>query len=147
MSAPFKIQKKYVTGLGNWLGRLSLQGRDSRMRTRFVEMLENTLAQIEKDRKAMIEEIGEKDDNGVLKIVEEEGKSHFVIPDELQAKFNTDLGDMYSEDAELMGPESATIFHTVKNIVLNTEDQIEGSIAGQYNEWCKAFEAWNPSEE
>lgn len=147
MANPFKIQKKQVLGLGNWLGRLSLTGRESRMRTRFIAMLEEVLANIEKERKAMISDIAEKDDNGELKVVEEDDTRHYVIPDELKAKFEADLNEMYDEYAELSGPESATIIQTVKNIVLNCEEMIDPTLAGSYDAWCSAFESWNPSNE
>jgi len=138
----FKIKKKYIVGLGNWLGSISLQGKQSRMRTRFVSLLEEALERYEKDRKAMLEEVCVKDEEGKPKLIEENGQSHYDIPDDKTEQFNADMKEMGEEDAELTGPETAPVFVTVSNILLNYDGKIEGRDAYAYDKWCEAAEAY-----
>lgn len=146
MTRPLKLKKRYIVGFGNWLGTLSLSGRQSRMRSRMVGMLESALAEYEKDRKVMLEEMAEKDIEGKPLLVEEGGSKHYKIPDEKMDDFNTAMKELGEEDAELSGPESVAVFHAMKDVVVNFPGEIPGDIASAYNNWCDAIENYHSDE-
>lgn len=133
----FKIQKKYLLSLGNWLNSLSLAGRESRARTRFVALIQEALERADKDRKAILEDYAEKNEDGTMKT---DAENNAEISDDKRAAFDTEVVALYNEDAELSGPETGPVFVMVKNIVLDYDKEIDPSIAGAYDMWCQAFE-------
>lgn len=135
----FKIQKKYLVSFGNWLNSLSLAGKQSRARTRFVGLIQEALERTEKERKAILEEYAEKNEDGTMKV---DDKGNAVVPDEDLPKFDGEVVGLFNEEAELSGPETDQVFATVKNIVLEWDKEIDPSIAGAYDKWCEAFEAF-----
>lgn len=141
----FSIQKKYLLSLGNWLNGLTLNGKQSRARTRFIDILQASLTQVEKDRKAILDEYAEKDENGELKVVEDpSGNKNYNVPEDKKAEFDKEVSDLYDEDAELSGPEFGSIALVIKDIVLNYNKDIEPGIAVMYDKWCSAFEKFPP---
>lgn len=136
----FTIQKKYVLSLGNWLNSLALNGKQSRARTRFVALLQESLERLDKDRKQILEEYAKKDKDGKPEIIEKDGQQNYDIPDADKDAFNVEIAALYDEDAELGGPETGPVFVIVKDIVLNYDKEIDPSIAGAYDKWCEAFE-------
>ncbi len=138
----FSIQKKYLLSLGNWLDSLSLSGKQSRARTRMIELIQDALTRIEKQRKEMIEELGDKEEDGSLKIVEnDKGEKNYVIADDKKEKFDTDIAELYNENAELTGPEASVAFLIMKDVVLNYDKEIDPTLAPLYDKWCESFEA------
>jgi hypothetical protein len=144
-----KLPKKDLQALGNWLASLSLTGKQSRARTRFISLLQEALTRFEADRKAILEEICNKNEDGTPKIVKDEktGAENYDIPDNKLAEFNKEVNDLYGEDAELTGPETTPIFLLIKDIVLNYDGKIAPSEAVAYNNWCEAFEAYSVTSE
>lgn len=137
----FTIQKKYLVGLGNWLNTLSLNGKQSRARTRFVNLIQDALNRLETDRKVVLEEYAEKEEGGDLKVVEDDkGNKNYVVPDDKKEAFQKELIELYDEDAELNGPEFGPQILIVKDIVLNYDKEIDPNLATAYDKWCEAFE-------
>lgn len=140
----FTIKKLYLQSLGNWLNNLALNGKQTRARTRFVEVVQEALTRIEKDRKAIVEEFAEKDAKGEFKYIENNGQKNYDVPNDKMGDLNKELAEMYQANAELSGPEFGPIILIVKDIVLNYDKEIEPGLSVMYNEWCKAFEAFPP---
>lgn len=138
----FIIQRKYLTGLANWLASLSLQGAQSRSRTKFVKLAADALNRADKERLELIEEYGEKDEDGNLKKVTDEKtkQESYVIPDDKLKEFTDEVNKIFELDAEISAPEISTTLVTIRNLVLNTEEKIGPEIAVQYDYWCEAFE-------
>lgn len=138
----FIIARKYLVGLSNWLAGLSLSGPQSRARTRFLELAQEALDRAEKERLALLDEYGDKDEKGELVKIKDEktGQESYHVSDEKLEEFNKEVNDIYEQNAEMTAPEISTTFVILRNIVCNTEEKIGPSIAAQYDEWCKAFE-------
>lgn len=143
LSKTLKIQNRQILPLGNWLGGLALPGLQSRMRTRFVAMLEGALANYEKIRKDALEAIAEKNEDGSLKVVEDKGSKHYVIPDDKKAPFEADMKKLNETEAKVTGPDALSVFTVIRDIVLNYQGTIDGTLATNYNLWCETFEEWN----
>lgn len=140
----FKIKRKYLIGLGNWLVSIPLNGKQTRARVRFVNELQDAQSRIEKERLALLNELCEKDEEGKPKLIkdEETGKENFDLSEENTKNFSDQLREAYEEDAEITGPELAPSIVIMRDVVLNYEGDIDPDIAFDYDQWCAAFEAY-----
>ena len=66
--ASLKIQNRYLLGLASWLNEQALAGRESRERSRFVTIVADQLAVVEKERKDIIDKYAEKEEDGTTLI-------------------------------------------------------------------------------
>lgn len=137
----FSIKRKYLLGLGTWLQKLSLQGQESRNRTKFIETIAEELKENEATRLEIIKKyavLGE--DGEPVLVTKEDGSKNYDIPDDKLPEFQKEwiafLDDVYS----LGGPGMETRLKTMREIVLNTTEKIDPSIAVDYDAWCEAFE-------
>lgn len=137
-----KMQRKYALGLGQWLNSLALIGRESRERTKFVELLSEEVKENEAMRLEVIKKFAEKDDKGEPVIVEgdENKAAHFAVPDDKLADFNKEMLAYLDEEFVISGEGLKNRLMIVKSIVLNTTEKIEPNIASEYDKWCEAFE-------
>lgn len=137
----FKISRKYLVSLANWLNSLSLSGPQSRARTKFVTLASEELDRAEKERLAILDEYADKDKDGELvKVKDDNGQENFHVADDKMAAFKVEVAAIYDQEAELTAPEFSVSLVIVRNLVLNTEEKIGPAIAAQYEEWCKSFE-------
>ena len=137
----FKIQRKFLISLANWLGSLELSGPQSRARTKFVTLASEALDRAEKDRRAVLDEYADKDKDGELvKVKDDKGQENFHVADDKMKAFQVEVAAIYDQEAELTAPEFSVSLVIVRNLVLNTETKIGPAIAAQYSEWCDAFE-------
>ena len=82
MSNALKLKKQYILGLASWLSEQSLAGRESRERSRFVELASQQLTETEKERKAIVEKYVEKNEDGSWKTTVDNGLERWVIPED-----------------------------------------------------------------
>ena len=137
-----RIKNKYVLSLARWLANLSLSGQESRNRTKFVEALSEQEKENEEMRLEILKKYAEVDEETKeLKMVEENGAKHYVIPDEDTAKFTKEFTDYIDQDFIMEGEGLKTRLTMVSSIVLNTTEKIVPELATDYDKWCEAFEA------
>jgi len=152
----FEIKNKYLIGLGSWLNELNLSGKESRERTRFVNLIVKHIDENEKFRMEIISKYCEKDENGEnRKKMNEQGQEVWDMSEENQEKFAKEFIDLMDENFiidVLEGNKEKT--KVVKDIVLNTnyvfgpkegdspeEKSAKVRQANDYNIWCESFEA------
>jgi len=138
----FTIQRKYLLGLGNWLMQLSLQGQDSRNRTKFVEQLSEEVKEQEETRLEIIKKYATIDETtGEPVLVKKEGQAdHYDINDANMPAFEKEISDYLNKEYICGGPGLKTRLLAIKDIVLNTTEKIDGRTATDYDAWCNAFE-------
>ena len=137
----FTLKRKYILGLGNWLQTLSLQGQESRNRTKFVEELSNELKEVDLMRLEIIKKYASKEENGDLVMIENsDGSKHYDIPEDKMEEFQKEFAEYLESDFEMGGAGTKTRLEIVKDIVLNTTEKIDPKIASDYDAWCDAFE-------
>lgn len=156
----FRLGKVHLTGLAAWLNQLPLEGKRSRMRTRFVAKLAQSIALTEKERKQILEK-------AVVKEKGEDGKEvwktqtvdnlppQFVLSPEKIEDFQKEMTELYSEDFVMsVTPETEEMVAVIKDIILNTnhvfgvtgeerteqEKQDKIRQAQNYVAWCDAVE-------
>lgn len=141
------LKNGQIVGLASWLSELSLHGKESRVRTRFVRNLVERHQENEKFRMELLTKYAKKDENG-NKVMAEDGKS--VILENVD-KFVEEMKGLFDENyITQMDDES---FSVLKNIVLDTHYQFGPGeldsderknakirLANDYEEWCQALE-------
>lgn len=139
MQPKLELKRKYVLSLGNWLMNLSLLGRESRERTKFLEQLNDELAEQEKIRLSIVEKYADKKEGKPEVKDTPEGTKFSFTPENL-AKFNTEYNDYLAEDFVLESAGNIQRLKIIKSIVLDTQEKISPSDAFDYDQWCEAFE-------
>lgn len=152
----FKIKNKFLVGLGSWLNELQLSGKESRERTRFVNLLVDRLTENEKFRAELIRKYAQKDEEGNPKKRMEEGAGEIwdLLPEDME-KYAKEYNEMMDEEFVIDVLEgNKEKVKVVTDIVLNTnyvfgpkegdsaeEKQAKIRQMNDYGIWCEAFEA------
>jgi DNA-directed RNA polymerase subunit F len=157
-----KIRKDYLAGLAGWLQTVSLEGKKSRIRTRFVSEILKSISVTEKERQQILDKyvVKEKDKKTGKQVWKtktvDNGTKHFVISPEKAGKLNEEMIELYSEEFVLnVTPETEENIKVIKDILLETEFKFGLSgeektdlekkqsleLAVHYDKWCEAFEA------
>lgn len=156
----FRLKKSMLVGLATWLNSQSLEGRYSRVRSRFVNRLAESMRELEKDRQDIIgkyveKEVGE-DGKEQWKIATDEktGGQEYVVSPEKMGELNEEVSGLYQEDFVVdFTPETEDDLVRIKDIILDTKykfgpeedmdmNQKNDKImeANNYEIWCKAVE-------
>ena len=152
-----------ILGLYDWLGRQQLHGKESRMRTRFMKLLETRITEIEPERIKLCEEFCEKKDGKLVYWTNKKDKKGEDVVDlktgnHIQEettdkeksvgykivdvdKFNKAYFDYLQEEFIIdITPANSEAIYGARDIILNTTEQFTGRQAVIYNEWCDCFE-------
>lgn len=129
-----KIQNKYLLPSINLLYDLSLKGKESRHRTRFIKLLQEQLKEVEEERKQLAEEFSRKDKNG--KPIIEDNK--YVLENEKE--FYKEYNELMDEEFIIEGANHEETLKTVKKILLECEVAFSGQDAMVYDYLCEQFE-------
>lgn len=125
---------------GDFLYELSLKGRDSRMRSRFISLLEEQLALISKERDMLLQDYAQKDEDGnPVRDTDDKGREFIVIEDTLS--FNLEVSKLMQEDFIIeVKNETVEVIKTIQRIVLNVDKEFSGAEAEHYNRFCDILE-------
>jgi len=130
-----KIKNSEISGLADFLANEKLGGKASRMRTKFLKLLNEAINEIESFRKELLEKYSKKDDEGNALIE----NNSYVLED--AEAFNKEYVELMSENFIIDETESKReMLQHIKRILDNTETEFEGVKAFQYDSWCEAFE-------
>ena len=136
------IKNSDIQSLVNFLVNEKLSGKTSRMRTRFVNLLNERLKEIEEFRLEIVEKYAEKDDEG--KPITNDNKYKIV---DMEA-FNKDYDELMNEEFIIDETHSKKdMLLSVKRILESTEMEFSGQEAFLYDKWCEAFENLKYEEE
>lgn len=143
----FKIKNYNLEGYIKLLYNLKLKGKDSRMRTRFIRLLQERFQMIMVEAQEIQTEYAVKDDNGevIFKEVKmpggEKNKS-FKITDPI--KYNLEINELMDEDYIIeVNEERKEMLMSVKDSILNCEMEFSGQEAELYDSLCEAVEEIN----
>jgi len=130
-----KLKNVDINGLAEFLASEKLVKKQSRMRTKFLKLLNEAINETEGFRKELLEKYSKKDDEGEALI----DNNSYVLED--AEAFNKEYLELMSEDFIIDETESKReMLQHVKRILENTETEFEGVKAFQYDSWCDAFE-------
>lgn len=136
-----KIRNSEVQQLGALLYNLSLKGKTSRMRTRFVNILDLHLREVVLvEQKMLAEQYARKDENGnFLEIKGKEGQIKLIeeTAQEYHQEFFTLMNEfMYIDETEA----NKMMLLSVAETVLEGDFEVSGDEAVLYDTWCEKFE-------
>lgn len=122
-----------------FLYNLKLVDRKSRMRTRFIRLLNEKLQLLEDERLQLIREHARLDENGDPVIIVKDGKQVYDVKD--IEKFNQAYMRLLHEEVVIdQTLERKDMLETVKDIVLNCGLEFEGEDQFKYDRWCEIME-------
>lgn len=140
------IIKNYEIGeLYSFLFNLILKGKESRMRTRFLKLLEDQLNLINLERQQLISDYAEKDDHGeVLYNLEQVDGKEMEVPiftDDSEKEIQKQILALLNEDFIIEETaDKADILQTLQEIILNCDLEFTGKKATMYDRFCEIFE-------
>ncbi|WP_078428757.1 DUF1617 family protein [Alkalihalobacterium alkalinitrilicum] len=130
-----KLKNNDIRSLANFLAEEKLAGKTSRMRTRFIKILEDRLKEVEEFRIELLEKYAKKDDKGKAVL---NGNQYEIEDREI---FSYEYNELMEEEFIIDETESKREMIThVKRILENTEKVFSGMEAFDYDRWCEAFE-------
>lgn len=134
------LKRKYILGLGNWLSRLSLFGRESRERTKFIETLAEQMKENDAVRIEILKKYADKDESGEPVVVNEEKGAHYSVSDDKMPEFAAEMNAYLDEDFVVEGEGNRQRLKVLKDVIINTDTKIAPEVAAEYDKWCEAFE-------
>lgn len=131
-----RIENRYLKPSIDLLFNLSLRGKQSRHRTRFIKLLNERLVQVEEERKQLAEEFAEKDEDG-KPIVEDD---RYKIVGDNREQFQKEFEELMSEEFVIEGENFKETLEVVRDILLNCDEYFSGEQAFVYDYLCEQFE-------
>ncbi|MBI6863905.1 hypothetical protein ACNA06_01145 [Lysinibacillus sp. RSDA_15] len=139
--------KNYEIGeLQSFLFNLILKGKESRMRTRFIKLLEDQIELLKIERQQLITDYALKDENG--QIVTETKEIHnkeeeIVLFQCEEAEKEAQMQIMLMMNEDFIIEETADkieMLTTLQSIILNCDLEFTGNKAVLYDRFCEIFE-------
>lgn len=157
----FGAPARGVHSLQSWLLHLSLGARESRIRTRFVRLLEPRMKEIDAEVEKIRMKYATKDEKGDAVGFDKDGKETSEKRSIVQYKFgktpeesarikeelDKEVGDYFDEKLVIdVTPATRECVDLTKKLLLETEEKFAGQNAENYDSWCEAFEAISPEK-
>ncbi|MEQ6355285.1 hypothetical protein ABNX05_11705 [Lysinibacillus sp. M3] len=141
------MMKNYEIGeLQSFLFNLILKGKESRMRTRFISLLDNQVELIKKERQLLINDYASKDDEGDIKtetkVINNKEQEVVTFPSiEAEKEAQMQIMLMMNEDFIIEETiDKIEMLKTLQNIILNCDLEFTGQKAVLYDRFCEIFE-------
>jgi len=131
-----KIENAKLGQAADLLFNLSLKGKQSRHRTKFIKVLTERLTEVEEQRKELAKEHSHVDEHGEPK-TKNDGKEYDIK--DIDA-FRKDLKELFEEELVLEGGDAQGMLKTVKEVLLNCDVEFSGQDAVIYDYLCEQFE-------
>jgi len=129
-----EIENRYLGQAISLLFDLSLRGKQSRHRTKFVKLLNDRLKEVEEQRIELAKEHAKKDENGEPIIREDR------VEIEDKEGFAKELEELYAEKLVLEGGDLQETLKVVKDVLLNCDKEFSRQEAVIYDYLCEQFE-------
>lgn len=136
-----EIKNLYLAESINFLHGISLKGKKSRHRSRFIKMLEEKLEQYREDEMHIIKEYAKLDENG------DPVTNNNTYDIENIKGFKADQKELLEEVNIFEGGDATGILKTVKEIIFEYDEEVSGRTAEVYDYLYEAFENSNTKEE
>ncbi|SET94567.1 hypothetical protein SAMN05421676_1122 [Salinibacillus kushneri] len=130
----FKIKNVYLKEAAELLFNLTLKGKQSRHRTKLVNIMSDRLKEVEEQRVKLAKEYSYVDEKGNPK--EENGR--FQIEDHVG--FQNEVEELFNEHLVVEGEDNRIMLQTVADALLKTDEEFSGQEAQVYDYLCQQFE-------
>jgi len=130
-----EIENMRLVNIANFMYGLSLVRKQSRMRRRFIQMIEDRYKQVELERQEILKEHSYKDENGEA-IIKEDNNYDIMDYDALAQ----DVNELNREKFVIEGGDNRELIKTMKEILRKFEDvEYEGQDSDTYDYLCDQF--------
>lgn len=130
-----RIKNRYLKDSIDFLYNMVLKGKQSRHRTRFVNLLNEKFKQVGEEEIELLKEYAETDGDGNLK---NNGNGGFDIKD--IKGFTVQQKELFDEDFVIEGGNHHGMLKTVKEILFDYDEEVSGKAAEAFDHLCEAFE-------
>lgn len=134
-----KIINKDLESFGRLLHSLLLNGKDSRMRTRLLKVIDTHLREVvAEETNQLIDQYAIKDDEGELVLV---GENQFKLVEETSHLYHKEISELMNEHMHIEENDTnKDMLLSVASFILEGDFEVSGDMALQYDEWCDEFE-------
>ena len=137
-----KIKNVMIEPLMNFLMKFELKGKESRLRTRFVKLLNEHQNQLQNDNYELIKEYANLDEQGEPKQIQRGEKFHYDINAEKRSEYNNEYILLMEEHCIIDENEShKELLLFIKELILNCDMTFKGREAMEYDLYCEVFES------
>lgn len=134
-----KIKNYELKGFMGFLMSFELNARDSRLRTRFVRLLNEYANRLDEEHNDLIKIHSNLDEDGNPIIIEDDVSKRYDITD--KKLFNVDYNKLLAEDnVILITEERKEMFNFVKSVILDCDKTFKGEEAFMYDRFCEIVE-------
>lgn len=132
-----------LEAFAEFLLSLELGGRESRMRTRFMKILQEQMTVINEEYQLLVQQFTRKDENGEPILIElEGGRKIYDIPDESKPNLQSDYQMLLMEEFIIDETEERQLMlETVRDAVLDCNLKFKGKEAMKYDRFCEIVES------
>lgn len=136
-----KFKNYEVEPLGRTLFNLALKGTETRMRTRFVNLLDAQLSNvIGAERQALINQYAKKNEIGDL-IRSKENQDIIELEESTQQEFYYELDTLMNEYFYIEENEAnKMMILSVAEMMIKGDFEVSGDVAAMYDKWYEQFE-------
>lgn len=134
-----KILNDHLQNFGQMLHDLTLKGKDSRMRTRILKLVDAHIREvIAEETNSLIDQYAMKDEDGELILI---GENQFKLVEETSHKYHEEIQELMNEYMHIEENEgNRDMLVSIANVFLDGEFEVSGDMAFQYDIWCEEFE-------
>lgn len=127
----------------NFLGTIKLKGKDSRARTKLVNLLTQQVRELQESEQELIDEYAKTDENG--KPEKAENGNAKIDPDRAK-EYLSEHSKLMLEQVEIEGGTYVNHIDDCEKILNDYDGELEGANAQAYDALLDAFEAAQKSE-
>ncbi|MCD1023460.1 DUF1617 family protein [Enterococcus sp. SMC-9] len=132
-----KIKNKELANVEQFLGNLTMKGKQSIARSRMLQILEKKQKEFAEDRKSIVIAYAEKDDKGEA-IVKEDGT--YELSTKGNAEASKEIADLLEEDAVIDYGEYSSRLNDLEKFIIEFDDEVSGNVAQGFFVLTTAFE-------
>lgn len=134
-----RIKNNQLNEFGQFLLTLELKGKKSRLRTRFIKLLNEQLKQFNEEHALLLKEHCHLDEEGNPKTVERDNQQYWDIKD--IPSYKQDYNELLEEEFIIEGEDKRDMLLVVKDAILDCDKSFSGSEAMLYDQWCDIVES------
>lgn len=131
-----EIKNRSLEQVIDLLFNLSLKGKQSRQRTKFLKVLNKQIKEVDEGRVELAKEHAKKDENG--EPIVKDGS--YDLNDEGMKAFRKDLNELYNESIIFEGANNEDMLKTVRTVIEECDKSFSGQEATVYNYLYDQFE-------
>jgi len=134
-----RIKYGLLSPIADFLFGMTLKGKQSRHRTRFIKKLENKLKEVQLEEREIRKQHCNLDESGEPKTIKVSDEQFVLDVKDIEA-FTKDQSELYGEEYVIDDSDSQIVLETLKTILDEYHEALSGEKANVYDYLCDQFE-------